>query len=77
MSRAFQCDICKEFYLNNKNTKSKVITRINDFILSGTKRYSLSETNTNVNIKADVCPNCTKRIQSTIDDIICERIETK
>lgn len=72
MSKAYQCDICKGFYLNNKNTQSKVITHINDFKLSGTKQYSLSETNTNVNIKADICPNCTKRIQDTIDNIIIE-----
>lgn len=75
MSIAYQCDICKDFYLNNKDTKSKPITHINDFRLSGIKQYSLSEYTPDVNIKADICPNCTKRIQDTIDDIICEHIE--
>lgn len=77
MSRAYQCDICKGFYCDNKNTNSKIIERINLFKLSGTDVYSLYDTNTNSKFDADICPNCTKRIQNTIDDIICERLENK
>lgn len=73
MSRAFQCDICGDFYCNNKTTKSKARNYINDFKLSGINLYSLYTSD----IRADICPNCTQRIQNTIDDIICEHIETK
>ena len=69
MSRAYQCDICKGFYCDNKNTKSKARNYINDFKLSGINLYSL--------YTSDISPNCTQRIQNTIDDIICEHIETK
>lgn len=77
MSRAYQCDICKSFYCDNENTNSKIIERINLFKLSGTDVYSLYDTNTNSKFDADICPNCTKRIQDTIDDIIRERLENK
>lgn len=77
MSRAYQCDICKGFYCNNENTNSKIIERINLFKLSGIDVYSLYDTNTNSKFDADICPNCTERIQDTIDDIIRERLENK
>ena len=77
MSRAFQCDICKGFYCDNENTNSKIIERINLFKLSGADVYSLYDTNNNSKFDADICPNCTKRIQDTIDDIIRERLENK
>lgn len=77
MSRAYQCDICKGFYCDNENTNSKIIERINLFKLSGIDVYSLYDTDTNSKFDADICPNCTKRIQDTIDDIIRERLENK
>ena len=77
MSRAYQCDICKGFYCNNENTKSKITEHINFFRLCGTHIYSLCDTNTNNKCEADICPSCTKRIQDTIDDIIYEHIKTK
>lgn len=77
MSRAFQCDICRGFYSNNENTNSKIIERTNLFKLCGTDVYSLYDINTNSKFDADICPNCTKRIQDTIDDILRERLENK
>lgn len=75
MSRAYQCDICGDFYCNNKTTKSKVRNYINDFKLSGINLYSLYTSDIYIrDTKADICPNCTKRIQNTIDDIIYEHI---
>lgn len=68
MSRAYQCDICRGFYCDNKNTKSKVVNNINEFRLFGINKYSLYA----IDVKADICPNCTKRIQDTIDDILIE-----
>ena len=77
MSRAYQCDICKGFYCDNESTNSKIIKHNNLFKLSGTDVYSLYDTNTNSTFEADICPNCTKRIQDTIDDILRERLENK
>lgn len=68
MSKAYQCDICRGFYCNNENTNSKIIEHTNLFKLSGTNVYSF----TNSKFDADICPNCTKRIQDTIDNIIRE-----
>lgn len=73
MSKAYQCDICGGFYCNNKTTKSKVKNYINEFKLSGINLYSLYTSD----IRADICPNCTKRIQDTIDDILREHIEIR
>ena len=85
MSKAYQCDICKSFYCNNETTKSKVRNYINEFKLSDSNLYSLYTRYTSYtgyasytgNIRADICPNCTKRIQDTIDDILRERLENK
>lgn len=77
MSKAYQCDICRGFYSNNENTNSKIIERTNLFKLCGTYVYSLYATNTNSKFDADICPNCTKRIQDTIDDILREHSKIK
>lgn len=76
MSIAYQCDICRGFYCDNENTNSKITEHTNLFKLYGTDVYSLYDNN-NSEFDADICPNCTKRIQDTIDDILRERLENK
>lgn len=52
-----------------------LIERTNLFKLYGTDVYSLYDKNTNNKFDADICPNCTERIQDTINNILKEHIE--
>lgn len=74
MSRAFQCDICKSLYCNKKNKDTDSYFNPKVFKLRN-KEFSLYEYNENFCSKelVDICPNCTKRIQDTINDILRER----
>lgn len=74
MSRAFQCDICKSLYCNKKNKDTDSYFNPKVFKLRN-KEVSLYEYNENFYSQelVDICPNCTKRIQDTINDILRER----
>lgn len=74
MSRAFQCDICKSLYCNKKNKDTDSYFNPKVFKLRN-KEVSLYEYNENFCSKelVDICPNCIKRIQDTINDILRER----
>ena len=74
MSRAFQCDICKSLYCNKKNKDTDSYFNPKVFKLRN-KEVSLYEYNENFCSKelVDICTNCIKRIQDTINDILRER----
>lgn len=77
MSNAYKCDICNNFYDDNSVCSDMYInprlveSNINYIQLhSGAAR--LVEHNSGNRL--DICPNCTARLQKTVDDILREQI---
>lgn len=79
MSKAYKCDICNNFYDENSVCSDGYINP--RLVKSNTNYIQLRSGSATLvkydsgNVKADICPDCTARLQRVVDDILREEIK--
>lgn len=77
MSNAYKCDICNNFYDESSVCSDGYInprlveSNINYIQLHNRVARLVEHSSGN---KIDICPNCTAKLQRTVDDILREQI---
>lgn len=78
MSNAYKCDICNNFYDENSVCSDGYInprlveSNINCIQLCGCVGRLVEHNSGN---RLDICPNCTAKLQKTVNDILREQIK--
>lgn len=78
MSKAYKCDICNNFYDENSVCSDGYINH--RLVKSNTNYIKLRSASACLvkydsgMAKADICPDCTARLQRVVDDILREEI---
>lgn len=78
MSKAYKCDICNSFYDENTVCSDgyinhRLVKNNTNYIQLRSGSAYLVEYDSGV-AKADICPDCTARLQRIVDDILREEI---
>lgn len=73
MSKAYKCDICNNFYDKNDILAAVQTENPCNYIRLNNCIVQLVEYNTKYD--RDICPNCTAKLQKTVDNIIKAEIK--
>lgn len=78
MSKAYKCDICNSFYDENSVCSDgyinpRLVKNNTNYIRLRSGSACLYKYDSDV-AKADICPDCTSRLQRAVDDILREEI---
>lgn len=78
MSKAYKCDICNNFYDENSvysdgYINPRLVKNNTNYIQLRSSSAYLVKCDSGI-AKADICPDCTARLQRVVDDILREEI---
>ena len=73
MSNAYKCDICGNFYDDNDIPIATQTANRCNYIKLNNCVVKLVEYSSRCDV--DICPNCTAKLQNTVDDILREQIK--